>query len=149
VRALELLTDGTLIAGCAGTGQIYTSTDGGETWTDRGQLGAETTVYALAEGDAGVVVAGTGPNGKIFRSTNYGASWVEIGQLGAETIIYDIAVTAPNTFTAAGTSAGAVYSVIGYTSTDGGLNWVTANGPSSAMSRLIVASIARSNCDGM
>ena len=135
VKALAVLGNGTLIAGCGGTGEVYTSTNGGATWINRGQLGAETTVYALAESNiAGTVIAGTGPNGKIFRSTNYGSTWAEIGQLGSETAIYDIALTnneyGNNGLTAVGTSVAETGPIIGYISTDDGLNWITVTSSS-------------------
>src|SRR3990170_2007934 len=91
-RSLANLGSGIVIAGTAGGGKIYRSTDNGASWTLIQQLGTETDVLSFANLGSGIVIAGTAGGGKIYRSTDSGASWSLIQQLGSATHILSLAV---------------------------------------------------------
>lgn len=74
------------VCGSEGTAKIYTSDNGGTTWTDRGRIAGTTTeltIFALCNIGNGVVMAGTSPNAKLYRSTTYGTSFTEVSYGGA------------------------------------------------------------------
>ena len=68
--------NGKYICGTEGNAKIYTSSDYGATWTDRGSLGSgATVVFGLGYLENGIALAGTAPNGDLFRTTDYGVTW--------------------------------------------------------------------------
>jgi photosystem II stability/assembly factor-like uncharacterized protein len=118
-----------LVAGTSPTGQVYRSTDGGQTWTLVQRLGSETGVRCITRisgtGASAVLVAGTSPTGQVYRSTDGGQTWTLVQRLGSETFVQTIAYIS-------GTGASAVL-VAGtfpngqiYRSTDGGQTWTLA-----------------------
>ena len=93
VLGLLVLSNGRVLAGTGTTtGNVYTSDDGGKTWTDRGQLGSATHVYSFTEYTGGQVVAVTANGGKVFASTNHGSTWAEWDTAGSATGLYDSAL---------------------------------------------------------
>jgi hypothetical protein len=74
IRSLLFTRDGRLFCGSNPSGEIYVSTDTGNTWTSDVFLPGATNVYALCEvrlGDSSYVYAATGPNGDVFRANLY------------------------------------------------------------------------------
>ena len=85
VLGLLVLSNGRVLAGTGTTtGNVYTSDDGGKTWTDRGQLGSATHVYSFTEYTGGQVAV-TANGGKVFASTNHGSTWAEWDTAGSAT----------------------------------------------------------------
>src|SRR5690606_36407589 len=82
---------GVVLAGTYPNGQIYRSTNGGQSWSLVQQLGSESYVWALADLGGGVVLAGTGANGQIYRSTDGGQSWRLVQQLGSASHVFSLA----------------------------------------------------------
>src|SRR5690606_38132606 len=77
-----------VLAGTGTNGQVYRSTDGGQSWSPVQQLGSEQYVWSLAYLGDGVVLAGTGPTGQVYRSTDGGQSWSLVQRLGSATHVY-------------------------------------------------------------
>jgi len=71
IQDVELAGDGTLYA--ATIGGLRASTDGGETWTERGPFGAAVAV-AVSPADPNLVLI-IAPGGGVFRSFDGGLSW--------------------------------------------------------------------------
>ena len=59
------------------TGQIFKSTDDGDTWIELTTPVPNTTVLTIGVSNAGTIFAGTQLNG-VFRSTDAGTTWVEV-----------------------------------------------------------------------
>ncbi len=69
------------------TGQIFKSTDDGDTWIELTTPVPNTTVLTIGVSNAGTIFAGTQLNG-VFRSTDAGTTWVEVSNgLGQNFII--------------------------------------------------------------
>src|SRR5690606_2939629 len=80
-----------VLAGTGTSGEIYRSTDGGQSWSLVQQLGSESNVYAFVNLGSGVILAGTGTNGQVYRSTDGGQSWNLVQQLGSESNVFALA----------------------------------------------------------
>src|SRR5690606_20897378 len=78
-------------------GQIYRSTDGGQSWNLVQRLGSEGGVNALANLGDGVVLAGTYPSGQVYRSTDGGQSWSLAQRLGSELFVYSLVTVSQKT----------------------------------------------------
>lgn len=90
VPGLIVLSNGRILAGTGSTwGKVYSSDDGGLTWTDRGQLGSATYVHSFTEYTGGQVIATTANNGKVYASTDYGSTWTEYATAGSAAALYD------------------------------------------------------------
>src|SRR5690606_41434739 len=61
-----------VLAGTGTSGEIYRSTDGGQSWSLVQQLGSESNVFALVNLGRGVRHAGRGADGRVYRSTEGG-----------------------------------------------------------------------------
>ena len=71
VLSFTSLGSGVVLAGTFPTGQIYKSTDSGDSWANIQRLGSETQVRSLVSLGSGVVLAGTSPTGQIYKSQTY------------------------------------------------------------------------------
>ena len=85
IHSLGSLGSGVVLAGTYPTGQVYKSTDSGDTWNLVQRLGTESRVYSLVSLGSGVVLAGTGTTGQIYKSTDSGDTWDLVQRLGTET----------------------------------------------------------------
>src|SRR5690606_42064828 len=82
-----------VLAGTGENGQVYRSTDGGQSWSLAQRLGSASPshVYSLLDLGDGVVLAGTDPNAQVYRSTDGGQSWRRVGRLGKERQVWSLA----------------------------------------------------------
>jgi len=103
-------SDGVKIA--ALDGQVYTSSDGGVTWTERAVSG---TALAGSSGGDKMIVAAKG--GYIYTSSNSGIDWT-MQTLSGERDWKTVTCSSDGTIIAAAVSGGYIY-----TSSDGGVNW--------------------------
>src|SRR5690606_40565165 len=71
-----------VLAGTGNNGQIYRSTDGGQTWSLAQKLESVSSVYSFADLGGGVVLAGTS-GGHGCRSRKGGQSWWLVQQRSA------------------------------------------------------------------
>lgn|GEM_PF-1620073 len=121
--SVAMSADGTkaLIGDSISTGQLYTSTDSGATWTGRtGALYGNKFWSAVAMSADGTKMFATVNNGSVWSSTDSGLTWTENTLLGARTW-NAIAMSADGTkvgITSSGPTTGTVW-----TSEDGGANW--------------------------
>ncbi|TLY27693.1 MAG: hypothetical protein E6K56_11150, partial [Ignavibacteria bacterium] len=65
----------TIIAGDFWTGDVFRTTDRGETWTRRGSAGSLLCALAVRADDGDIVYAAIGDSGKISKSTDAGVTW--------------------------------------------------------------------------
>ena len=115
--------DNALFLGTDGLGQIWKSTDGGDTWAlnvDLGALGVSSIDCLIYDSYNDVLVAGTGSNGKVYRSTDGGDNWTDEGYIGSELEVWSGAFDSNSNVLVVGTFNNAMI----YKSTDGGDNWV-------------------------
>jgi hypothetical protein len=75
--------DGTKLAGCVYSGQIYTSTDSGATWTARAAGLGNQWWFSVASSADGTKLVACQLNNKIFTSTDSGATWTARGNNGS------------------------------------------------------------------
>jgi hypothetical protein len=71
--ALVDIADGGQAAGVAPDGTVFTSTDGGRTWTERGNVGGQAAALTVDGDDIYVAV-----NGAVLASTDGGATFTEL-----------------------------------------------------------------------
>src|SRR5690606_41775293 len=79
-----------VLAGTGTNGQVYRSTDGGQSWSPVQQLGSEQYVWSLAYLGGGVVLAGAGPTAQVYRSTDWGQPRAGVQWLGSRTTGYAV-----------------------------------------------------------
>lgn len=124
VLSLADIGSGVVLAGTGtSSGHIYKSTDSGDTWTDKGQLGGESMIFSLVSLGSGVVLAGTHTRGKIYKSANSGDTWTEIGQLGTKTFVTGLASLGSGVVLAVAQKPAGVFK-----STDSGDSWTEITG---------------------
>ena len=146
-------TTGTQLAAAAAYGDIWTSSDGGATWTNRTPSGPAhdqywvammsdstgTKLVALTGGDA---VAGPGTTGDIWTSTDAGVTWTDRTTTGATHDLAWAGVAGDST----GTHLVAVEDgVVGngvWTSNDSGVTWTAQTVPAGVLGWNAVASDA-------
>ncbi len=140
-RAIASSADGTRLAAVASYpvsgGGIYTSTNGGVTWT---QSSAPNLAWAsIASSADGTRLAAVVENyydgitnygGSIYTSTDGGLTWAQSS--APNTYWSSIASSADGTRLAAVSSWGGIY-----TSTDGGLTWIQSSAPSAFWSAIV------------
>jgi Tol biopolymer transport system component/photosystem II stability/assembly factor-like uncharacterized protein len=114
--------DGTIYAGTAPNGDVFRSTDGGESWETTAELEGAIQVYSLIEASDHSLLAGTYPEGDVFRSTNGGDSWVMMGDMPNATAVRAL-LEATNGLLFAGTSPDSSGWGRVYRSTDQGTSW--------------------------
>lgn len=121
-------TDGMTLVGAEFLGYVYTSTNGGQTWTQRAAGGtAPGSWRSIAiSGDGTKMIAGTNGN-NLFTSTDGGATWTQRSPAGGATLrSYQVAISGDgSTWVAART--GYIY-----VSTDNGATWSTGVTPTGA-----------------
>ena len=118
IRSLSSLGSGVVLAGTSPTGQIFKSSDYGDTWANIQRLGTEVEVLSLSSLGSGIVLAGTSTTGEVYKSADSGDTWALIQQLGSETSVQAL-VSLGSGIVIAGTGAtGQIYK-----STDSGDNW--------------------------
>lgn len=105
-------------------GYIYTSTDGGLTWTERNSLGSQYWSSVTSSSD-GVKLAATVMDGYIYTSNDAGVTWSTSTSAGMRSWI-SITSSASGTELVAAEKNGYIY-----TSTDGGYSWVASTGAGS------------------
>jgi photosystem II stability/assembly factor-like uncharacterized protein len=72
-----------LIAGENGHGYVYTSTDGGVTWSDNSGSSGQRWWYTVASStDASVLYAADNNYGYMYKSIDGGVTWTEITEAG-------------------------------------------------------------------
>ena len=109
----------------AGTGGVYRSCDGGETWTAPGRFSAAPLSLLVDPADASIIYYGTSGAG-VYRSTDYGASFTATGAGSIEGSIFSLTATRDGAILA-GAESGV------YLSTDQGRSWQRVPGsPSGA-----------------
>ena len=118
VLAFAQCPDGSMIAGTYPTGQVYRSTDNGQSWSLVQRLGTEMYVLALARCADGSMIAGTNPTGQVYRSTDNGQSWSLVQRLGTEAQVFAFAQCPDGSMIAGTAGTGHVYR-----STDNGQSW--------------------------
>ena len=81
--AIKRLSNNSYLSGSGyTTGHLYKSTDGGETWVNKGIISAGATdIYDFVDLGNGVVLATTAQDGKMWRSTDYGETWTDLGNV--------------------------------------------------------------------
>jgi hypothetical protein len=109
--------DGNKLAVADYYGYIYTSADGGATWTKRDTAGSRSW-SAIASSADGTKLAAVANGGYIYTSSDSGATWTEHTAVGTRTWV-GVTVSGDGTTMAATASSGSYI----YTSTDGGANW--------------------------
>src|SRR5690606_38203897 len=90
---------GVVLAGTGinGNGEVYRSTDGGQSWSLVQQLESAESVLSFADLGGGVVLAGTRSSAQVYRSTDGGQSWNLVQRLGTQSYVYALAtVQVPN-----------------------------------------------------
>jgi hypothetical protein len=105
-----------------GTGDIYTSTDGGVTWVDRTSAGVRKW-NAVASSSDGVKLAAAVFTGDIYTSADSGATWTDRTGSGIRNWMA-IASSANGVKLVAVVSAGFIY-----TSANSGASWTAHTGP--------------------
>ena len=127
VLAIDPVHPETLYVGTGGPfgGNIYKSTNGGQTWQSIGDNLldlAGVTAIAIDPNNTSVVYAGTADIGAISRSTNGGGRWerLDFPEVG---IVYDLLVDPINS----GTIYAGTWRHGFYLSTDGGDSWQEEN----------------------
>jgi photosystem II stability/assembly factor-like uncharacterized protein len=113
VRALELLSDGTLWIATASNqtgsfscGGLFRSTDGARTWTPIGPPTQLATSLAVDPTNPRVIYVGTSNGTGIFRSEDGGETWAAFGSIPGSPDVLEIVVEPSGRFIHAGTSAG-------------------------------------------
>lgn len=110
-------SDGTKLAAAVGnvSGRIYTSTDSGETWTERNDVSGNW--WGLISSDDGTKLAAASYGNYIYTSSNSGATWTQRTASGARNW-YSLAASA---------NASILVAVVPfdyiYTSSDYGVTW--------------------------
>jgi len=109
-HALAMSNDGTKIVGAVLDGQIWTSSNSGVTWLNRGAAGADNRKWvAVAISQSSDVIYGVvDSNGGVYRSPDFGATWYPTS---APTCNYQGVATsgATNVSVACGGSSGKIY----------------------------------------
>jgi hypothetical protein len=110
-------------------GNIYESTDAGETWSDRGDAGVDASGYVFFVSSSTWLLVAQSGSGATRRSTNSGSTWADVGPMnhvhGGEQIFIDPAnqdIYVP--------AHGSVSGV--YRSTDGGASFAQVSPAQSA-----------------
>ena len=112
--------DGTKLVALAGDDYVYTSTNSGESWTQRSPAGAGVikrwrTVASSADGTKLVIAA---DNDYVYTSTDSGATWTPRDPAGETKVWYSVASSDDGMTILLGVGADYVY-----ISTDGGATW--------------------------
>ncbi|MFQ6061037.1 MAG: WD40/YVTN/BNR-like repeat-containing protein, partial [Thermoplasmata archaeon] len=97
-------------------GVVFQSTDGGATWTQKGDVGVGASYRAIVSNLTGNLFV-LRKNGKVFGSDDEGSSWTELSDIGNYQDLVDLALD-NNDYLYAAREGGEVYQ-----STDGGVNW--------------------------
>lgn len=113
---MAVSSDGQRLAAAVSGGYIYTSSDGGATWTERTAAGSRYW-QSIASSSDGQRLAATVPGGYIYTSSDGGATWDERTS-GAIRNWRSIASSSDGQRLAATVSGGYIY-----TSSDGGATW--------------------------
>jgi photosystem II stability/assembly factor-like uncharacterized protein len=104
---------------------VWTSVDGGATWTDRNanseSLGPNAYGTSASSSDGTKLIVGT-EDGLVYRSANSGATWTEAADIGNEAAV--LASNASGTKLAAGMGSGNMQ-----VSTDSGATWHSVADP--------------------
>ncbi|MCL2037654.1 hypothetical protein FWG95_01460 [Candidatus Saccharibacteria bacterium] len=123
---LAMSTDGTRIVGVEGTGSggmIWTSADGGSTWTQRNPLGGGSRNWwsVACSADCRSIVATT-TGDYVYTSTDFGDNWTLRQPAGPGAVYswYGSAMTADGSKIVIASGGGPNYL---YISNDGGANW--------------------------
>jgi photosystem II stability/assembly factor-like uncharacterized protein len=114
---LAVSADGQKVAAADHGGYIHTSSDGGQTWTERSALGKQPWSQIACSSDGQKLVTAA-RDGYIYTSDDGGQNWSERRSAGARYWI-GIAVSGDGQFIVAGEADGYVY-----TSSDGGTSWI-------------------------
>lgn len=109
--------DGMRLAAGTISGYIYTSADGGASWTEHTYYPGPGAWISIASSSDGMKFAAANQGGYIYTSTNGGATWTEQTGAGSRSW-YGIASSSDGMRLAA-----VDYSNYIYTSTDGGASW--------------------------
>jgi hypothetical protein len=113
-------SDGMKLVACVYNGYVFTSVDGGVTWTERTEAGYRTWMAVASSSDGTKLVACVGGNGGfIYTSDDSGATWTE--RTGAGSWSWG-AVASSSDGTKLAVCAGSNGGYI-YTSVDGGATW--------------------------
>ncbi len=115
--------DGTLYAGTAPGGDVFRSTDSGETWENTSDLPGAIQVYSLLETSDGSLYAGTYPHGDVFRSTDRGDTWLPTGEMPNATAVRALLESSEGSLLA-GTSPDSMGWGRIYRSDDAGSTWI-------------------------
>jgi photosystem II stability/assembly factor-like uncharacterized protein len=85
-RIMELyaLKNGSILIGNNTNGQVWQTTNYGETFSLVQRLGSETAVYSFLELADGSILAGSSPYGRVWRSNNQGVTYELVQRLGSE-----------------------------------------------------------------
>jgi len=121
--------EGTIYAATAPNGDVFKTTNAGQTWQNTGEILGETHIYSLLVAQDGSILAGTYPNGKLFRTTNNGATWNEVWRFPYARAVRKIFQKSDGTLFV-GTSPDSNGMGRVWRSTDNGVSWQrTANLP--------------------
>lgn len=113
VRALELLSDGTLLIatasnqpGSSSCGGIFRSPDGARTWAPIGPPTQLATSLAVDPTNPRVIYVGTSTDAGVFRSQDGGETWAAFGSIPGSPDVLQIVVEPSGRFIHAATSTG-------------------------------------------
>lgn len=140
-RSISLSSTGQYIVAvtCPGAenGVVYTSSDYGESWTQRTAAGSQYFVSSAISSDGKTMVVGRGTSGgKIQRSTDYGATWTDITMAGTHAW-WGLALSSDGTKIAAADNLSGSYL---YISLDSGNTWIAQTDAGTAQWMYIAAS---------
>jgi photosystem II stability/assembly factor-like uncharacterized protein len=121
-------------------GIVFQSTDGGATWTQKGDAGVGTGYRAIVANHSGYLFI-LRKNGLVFGSDDEGSTWTEVGDVGSHQDLEDMAVDA-NDYLYCVREGGEVYQ-----STDSGANWNFMSDADSTVSTRFIGLAADSSED--
>ncbi len=116
----------TMYAGNFADGNVFRSTDRGDTWVLQGKAGAQLCAFTVRPDSANILYGGTG-GGQISMSTNAGVSWHVVKQGVGNRVFQEvpkIVISPVNPLVAYATLNGNPDSTLGvWKTTDGGRTW--------------------------
>lgn len=150
-RRVASSADGMKLIAADYAGSLYTSTDGGSTWTERTSAGSHNWFSVASSSDGDKLIASTSDTvfsngnwnnvGNLYTSVDGGATWVQrtSGGVGAWSSVASSAdgskLIASRAVSNVGSNTGSLY-----TSTDGGATWVERTAAGSHAWRSVASS---------